>query len=99
MSMAHMTTYEASEIISLRSILLSKGAATLLSDAERMHVADHISMATLELALGYIDAKVYRPDNVYRANCMVLPRCVTDMCCIPAPSLHAGLHGSSTTTL
>ena len=78
--MAYMTTYEACEIISLRSILLSQGAATLLSESERNRVKDHISMATLELALGYIDANVHRPGEVHNAKSMILPRYVTDMC-------------------
>ena len=69
-----MTSYEACEIVSLRAILLSQGAPTLLSEQERAGQMDHPLIALRELQLGRLDVQVHRPEEVINAQDMRLPR-------------------------
>ena len=78
MALVVMTIYEACEVIALRAVLLSQGAPTRLTDAERMGVQDNTEIARKELGLGRIDAIIVRPSAKgplqMQANEMLLPR-------------------------
>ena len=75
-----LTKYEATELISGRVMLLSRGAATFLTPKEvGPHRENLMWIACKELLLRRIDAKVVRDDREYDLSSMELPECVHNL--------------------
>lgn len=73
-----MTRYEACELIGVRATLLSQGATPALTPDEIESSTDHVIIATRELQLGRIKARIIRkyPSGEtleYDADTMVVP--------------------------